>query len=888
LIGTNDWVDNRVVMGRFVTADAAPTTGGLLERDDQLAALSQSLQAVQQSSRGSVVLVSGEAGVGKTSLLRTFAEAYGRGARVLWGACDPLFTPQPLGPLLVLAEESGGELAEVVGNGAMPHEVVSALVRDLPGRTPTVFVLEDVHWSDEATLDVLRLLSRRVQTIPVLLIASYRDDELDRTHPLRIVVGELATSQAVARLKLDGLSPAAVARLAEPLGIDAGELYRRTAGNPFFVVEVLAARADEIPATVRDAVFARAARLSLPARRLLEAVAVVPAHAELWLLEALAGETTDGLDECLGSGMLTSATGSVSFRHELARLAFEESVEPNRKLELHRRALAALADPPDGVRDLARLAHHAEAAGDVDAVLRFAPAAGARASELGAHREAAAQYARALRFADRLPVAERADLLERRSHECMLTDQYDDGIAALEEALEFRRALGDKLKEGDALRRLSDFLWCPGRTAESERAARDAVTLLERLPESRELGRAYARLAGSYACAMRSDEALAAAQPGLELAERLGDPWLAAHTRSIIGGCLDYAILEQSQEDARRAGLDEEFGRIFIPLAGIAVERRQHAVATKHLEAGIAYCSRRGFELYRLYLLAYRARVELDQGRWAEAADTALSVLRVPRTSTTPRIHALVVLALIRARRGDPEVWPLLDDAWALAEPTRELPRLGPVAAARAEAAWLEGNSELVGIATDGALALALERNAPWLIGELAVWRRRAGLVAAVDGKAAEPYDCELRGDAVRAGRFWDELGCPYDSALALAEADQEPQSLSRALTELQRLEARAAAVVVARRLRERGVRGLPRGPRAATRRNPGHLTPRESEVLGLVTKGMRNGEIADRLVLSERTVDHHVAAILRKLEVRTRAEASVKAVRLGLAGQDR
>ncbi|HEX2703121.1 MAG TPA: hypothetical protein VHM72_06790, partial [Solirubrobacteraceae bacterium] len=261
-----------------------------------------------------------------------------------------------------------------------------ALVRELRTQAPTIFVLEDVHWADEATLDVLRLLARRVATVPALILASYRDDELDRGHPLRVVLGELASSQTVVRVKLAALSRAAVARLAERDGVDADELYRKTAGNPFFVVEALAAHAQEVPETVRDAVLARAARLRAAARGLLDAVAVAPPQTELWLLEALAGEALEGLDECLGQGMLTSVPGAVAFRHELARRAVEESVAPGRKVELHRKALVALADPPVGAPDLARLAHHAEAAVDTDAVLRFAPLAGARAASLGAHR----------------------------------------------------------------------------------------------------------------------------------------------------------------------------------------------------------------------------------------------------------------------------------------------------------------------------------------------------------------------------------------------------------------------------------------------------------------------------------------------------------------------
>src|ERR687887_417024 len=300
-------------MPSVTAGTGAGASGVLLERAAELSMLAERLAAVGRGSGGQVLLVSGEAGVGKTTLLRRFCEQRGRSARILWGACDPLFTPSPLGPLLAVAEESGGELRAVVERGAMPYAVVAALAHELHARAPTVFVLEDVHWADEATLDVLRLLARRVETVPALVVVSYRDDELDRGHPLRITLGELATSRTVGRMRLGRLSPGAGAPLAEPYGVDAGELYRKTAGNPFFVVEALATGAEGIPDTVRDAVLARAARLSPDAAALLEAVAVVPPHVEPWLLEALAGDAADRLDECLASGMLVVGPTGVSF-----------------------------------------------------------------------------------------------------------------------------------------------------------------------------------------------------------------------------------------------------------------------------------------------------------------------------------------------------------------------------------------------------------------------------------------------------------------------------------------------------------------------------------------------------------------------------------------------
>ena len=319
----------------------------LLERQGELDALAGLLDDVRDQRRGWLVLVAGEAGVGKTALLRRFCDEQRSSARILWGACDALYTPSPLGPLIEVAESSGGEMEALVHGEAKPYEVATALMHELGRHGSSVLVLEDVHWADEATLDVVRLLGRKVESVPALVLVSYRD-ELDRVHPLRVLTGELSTSPVVKRLRLDPLSPEAVARLAAPHGVDADVLYRKTSGNPFFVTEALAAGDAEIPNTVRDAVLARAARLSPHARDLLEAVAAVPPRAEPWLIEALVPEALDRVEECLASGILSSDPDGVVFHHELARLAIEESLPSDRRIILHRKALGALATPPTG------------------------------------------------------------------------------------------------------------------------------------------------------------------------------------------------------------------------------------------------------------------------------------------------------------------------------------------------------------------------------------------------------------------------------------------------------------------------------------------------------------------------------------------------------------
>ena len=168
----------------------------LLEREQHLAMLEASLAEVRDTGSGQMLLLGGEAGAGKTALVRAFGERQ-RSVAVLAGACEALFTPRPLGPLLDIAAEIGGELAEVTERGASAGDVLGALGRAIRGTS--VVVLEDLHWADEATLDVVHLLGRRVGAMPALVIATYRDDELEREHPLRIVLGDLAPRPIASR-----------------------------------------------------------------------------------------------------------------------------------------------------------------------------------------------------------------------------------------------------------------------------------------------------------------------------------------------------------------------------------------------------------------------------------------------------------------------------------------------------------------------------------------------------------------------------------------------------------------------------------------------------------------------------------------------------------------
>jgi DNA-binding CsgD family transcriptional regulator len=847
----------------------------LLERGAVLAALGEHLAAAARG-RGRLVLLPGEAGVGKSAVLARFSES--AGAAVHIGRCDPLSTPRPLGPWAEVAPALGVTLDELSPGPGAVSWVLRRMLAALGTSEPTVLALEDVHWADEATLDLICLLARRIDRRAALVIVSFRDDQIGASHPLRAVLGYLAGLPAVHRLAVEPLSPDGVARLAAGRRMDPGELHQITGGNPFFVTEVLASGGEGIPASVADAVGGRLARLSAAARRTAEAVAVIGSPAPLDLVKGLIEDPTAGLDELLGAGLLQAAGSGVGYRHELARLAVLDAVPAPVRAELHARVLGLLRDDPMRARDHALLAHHADGAADAAAVLEYAPTAAGEAAAVGAFREAADQLARAVGVGSSLPLERRAALVEQFAQFSGLASRLSEAADAFASAVELRGRLGDRLREGDDLRWLSFVLWPLGRCAESLETGRRAVAVLETLPPTRELAAAYLNLCRLYALDHRGIEATGdGAEPAISLGLRFDAQdiaWearyyrgLARYTEAADDGEPGWTEMESARAGALDAGLVQPAAFMTMLMGMSAAWRRDHprsASAVTFIEELLAEYDMFSFLDVSNSQLSYR---RLQQGRWEDAAELAARMADHPGPAPIARILPLLVLGLVRARRGDPEVREPLDQALAVPEPTGSL----LVRAARAEAAWLAGDLERARDEARCGLDSAGPWMDPWVTGELARWLRLAGGDASNE-RAAGPFGLELAGNWRAAATEWEKRGCPYDAALARLEGDVT--ALIHAEQVFDSLGARPAAAIARARLRARGVRLGGRGPRSTTRANPHGLTSRQVEIFELVAGGLTDSQIAALLHLSSKTVNHHVGAVLTKLGVHSRAEA--------------
>jgi DNA-binding CsgD family transcriptional regulator/tetratricopeptide (TPR) repeat protein len=872
----------------------------LLERGAPLDVLHAAWERAS-SGRGGTVLIEGEAGIGKTALLQEFAIAHEGDSRIAWGWCEALFTPSPLGPLHDMGRALGPGFAALLEQSAPPDRLFPALLNRLQDEdAPSVLIFEDMHWADNATLDLVRYLGRRISLLNTLVVLSARSDEIGATHPLAYVLGDLPAA-AVTRIKLPPLSPAAVHELAEEAGGSSDELYRVTAGNPFFVTELLAAEKGEVggvPDSIRDAVWSRLARLTPGERDVLEMMSIVPGTMELQLIKAMLGaEAEDLVDKAVARGLLRrSPDGAISFRHELARQATLDRLSTSLQRSTHGKVEAALASLPgqDSMAQLARRVHHAAGAEDGARVLHLAPLAARQASRLGAHQQAASYLASALTYVAKAEPAVAAQLHESWAYEASLgLFDYDEIIASHHRAIAIWRSLGNRAKVSLNYRLLSRLYWRRGEGKEARTYSELAVDEVSGTGTSPELAMAYSSRSQLHMLHYRFEEAIEWGNRAIEMADELHVVETRVHALNNVGTALLFSgrasgreVMEESLSLALQHGFHDHAARAYTNFSEYAVVAKQFDLAERLLAEGIAFAARFDLDAPNQYLLGRLAHLRMEQGRLSEAETIAHGVISMERLPVVMHLPALTVLGRVRSRMSKPGAREALDQALQEALPTGEPQRIVPVRLAMIESEWLAENLEAARDQLGSLLSTDLSGLRPWDVGELAAWWQRCQMPGEMPLKLSDlprPWALEIAGDAAGAAAEWTRIGLPYEAstALLLVTGDGVGATLGQAIAGLEEIEARAAASLGRRMAQRLGLSAnLPRtrrGPYARSRQHPLGLTQSELQVLRLIAEGRSNKEVARQLSRSPRTIEHQVSAVLGKFGSANRMEVMLR-----------
>jgi DNA-binding CsgD family transcriptional regulator len=483
-----------------------------------------------------------------------------------------------------------------------------------------------------------------------------------------------------------------------------------------------------------------------------------------------------------------------------------------------------------------------------------------------------------LRHSTSSPPRELADLHGRLAYELYVTGRMDAALESRESALEAWTGLGETEQVGDTLRWMSRLSWFTGDSAQAEQYAARAYQTLEGsggIPEAMAASnRSQLRMLAYDLDGTRewAERALALVAGGTDPASEE----VRVHALNNLGTAeadsgnaeLGWQRLDESLRRSQAADFHEHAARAFTNIGAQAVSQHDHARAGANLAVGLRYCLDRDLDAWVLYMRGWQAVNQLDLGNAGEALALAQGVLRHPRTSTVSRILPLLVVALARARTGDGDSAPSLEEALELAYGTGESQRIAPAGGAAAEIAWIQGDPGIAVGAARRAWTTVSTVRSPWTRGLIVSWLPDDEAAAVAD-TLAPPYRAEALRRWEEAADLWEALGSSYAAGLAWARSGTQ-EGLTRAAVRLDELGARAAAARVAALARAEGW-STPRGRRATTRAHPQGLTAREAEVADLLAEGLSNAAIAERLVLSTRTVEHHVAAVMAKLDVTSR-----------------
>jgi ATP/maltotriose-dependent transcriptional regulator MalT len=596
----------------------------------------------------------------------------------------------------------------------------------------------------------------------------------------------------------------------------------------------------------------------------------------------------DAVDHGLAVGLLRPSQYGVTFRHAAVQSILLTALSAARQQALHKRILSCLSDNPSFQDDVARLAFHAEEAND-PSTFTYATAAAERATALQSHREAAEQYARALRWSHSLDPATRAGMLEAQAYSYYLTTRINDAIAAQEAAAWIWQHLGRDLDYGNNLRRLSRFYLFATRHRDAVSLAERAYDVLACFPDSSEFVLASGYLAEWRMRQNAIAEALELGNKAMNIASRLDDEATMAHALITIGtvrlgsgaetGIQD---LERGLDLARKIGNEEFVLRALTHLAEPPGFRRLSAQSReKYIAQGVAFAREHDLDTKVVLFGGMYVRLLLDRMAWAAAVTEAQQLVSNSSANGHYLLEMQVALGLARIRCGEPASGDFKKAA-ALARQLGNARHIATIDAALTEAAWLTGDDIAAGVMARSALDGVVASGNLEAASTLALWAHRAGQPGCLLPWVVEPYALEISGNWQAAADMWQEDDVPLEAMRARSASTHE-STLRELHAELGRIGAHPDALRVARRLRSLGFSHIPRGPRPSTRATYGLLTRREIEILSVLATGASNRDIAQKLFLSPKTVDHHVSALLGKLGVTNRQQAVNHARDVGL-----
>ncbi len=859
----------------------------LIERDHFLATLNNRFSQTAAGT-GHCCFITGEAGIGKTSLVQAFLKGVKKDCLEYQGLCDSLFTPRPLAPLYDVALQMKDDWTEKIHSISSRSELFTNFLQALSLKNlPIVLVFEDIHWAGEATLDFIKFLSRRISHIPCLFILTYRDNDFDKMHPMANIIGDLVPG-TFSLFMLTPLSKPAVQKMAEEKGFDGEDVFSLTGGIPFYVNEILADRSTRVPDNVRNLILSIYNRQEEQTKIIWQLLSVIPEGLELTRLPTLNPSWIREIEKSLSQKNLIIRENKIFFKHELFRRTVEGSLSHFKRIELNKLILELYLKIFEKEKEVERIVHYAKNANENELVIQYAPVAAKQAACVGSHIEASKLYLTVIQYSTKKEAGELATFYEDYAYECYLTNQIKNAIIYQEKALKKRKEKNEIEETANNLRLLSRFWWFEGDRKKAESFGEEAIEILEKQSTSKTKAMAYSNMAQLKSSLDKTDECIFWGEKAIAIAREIKDEEILSETLNNMGSTLllnpttkekGLALLQQSLSIALRNSYHEYVGRAYLNLGTNGVTLKDYVFAKKFLEKGIQYCEERDMDSMKLYMLVSMSRLHLDTGNWPEAYYIADNLLKKENLPAIIKIGALIVIGTIKIRRCDQDALPLLMEAKMMAFKTTELQRIAPVFLALLEYEWISGISYFENKVLSDTVDRMIELRKFSKKSKLYFWLRKTGKSCLILQGEPAYKESSLKEMSPEEIEYWQNIDAPYEKALILSEGNEEQKR--KALSILGQFGADAVCKKIKLEMRASGITKISRGLRESTKTNPAQLTNRELDILALVKEGFQNKEIAGHLFISPKTVDHHISSILFKLDVNSRTKAVAEAAKL-------